>query len=404
MPTHLLSRRTFAQSAPALGSLAAGLAGSQLYRVQRRGWARTAGPVLPLCLLRDFTPAVPLLRVPRSEVDPGAVELMLDRLRPRRTLSSISELAGVVHSLRLWGACHTPRDGTEWGGEDLLACVMQNPSCRLTVADPPRYAESPFGTCVFGEPHTDKIASVSAELGLPLSTPLYTEGGPSRVRALLQDCSMRFNLRQAELPWSAIALASCAPPRRGWSNKFSEAITMDAIVGRLLALPWGQGTCYGIHNLYAIAYVLNVDRRAPILSAGVRDLSQKHLWSAARLLEGSQYGTGLWASDWHLPPRPGRGRVRHPDLEPKNLLRATGHHLEWMALSAARAELPRSVVTAALRATVKAINAMGKSEIDDGYNPLTHAARAVCLLLGIGPGAASPHAGGHSHGLVESGP
>ena len=116
---------------------------------------------------------------------------------------------------------------------------------------------------------------------------------------------------------------------------------------KMINYKMGHGTCYGIHALYSLAYVLRVDEISPILSNTVRSSALLKLKEAVTMLERSQYGSGLWAYDWHQSAPAGRMNAKHPDLSMKNLLRASGHHLEWLAIAPKELAIPQLCIDAA---------------------------------------------------------
>lgn len=335
----------------------------------------------------------PVQATTRIRVNRGALAATrkaLGRVRPTREVIVEHKVHAVVHALRLWGRDHVPAGIDEFSGRQLLGILLDDRAYRSTLAPSERQCliyDSDYGIAVWtqsdtlAEPHTDKILSVCGELGVPLSTAVRTRTGSATVLAMLADSVSRFNPGQSEVNWSAIAYASYLSSWAALRNRFDKPFDLSDIVLRIASTRPGDGTCFGTHVLYSLAFVLQCDERKGLLRERAREAARNKLEWAVGCLRRSQYSTGLWALDWFLPAPPRRSETAHPELAMKNLLRATGHHLEWMLIAPQGLAVPLTVMERAFHGIIRGMIRMHPMEVMEGYNPLTHASRALCLAL-----------------------
>jgi hypothetical protein len=229
-------------------------------------------------------------------------------------------------------------------------------------------------------PHVDKLLAVLGEIGIPRSTSVRTQTSDKSVADVLADSVARFQLGQSELEWTAVAYSSYLPPSRSWVNRFGERFTFDDLADALLQRPEGEGPCYGTHVLYALNYLIRIDEACAVLEPVTVARIRQRLQQASMNLENAQYSTGAWSEDWHVPRGEARSSLPEPPLAAKNIVRASGHHLEWIALAPYDVRPSQACVARASSYLLRRGLSFAPSEIGESYGPLTHAARALCLL------------------------
>jgi hypothetical protein len=75
----------------------------------------------------------------------------------------------------------------------------------------------------------------------------------------------------------------------------------------------------------------------------------------------------------------------HPKIATKNILRCTGHHLEWIAIASEDLRPNEDVIQRAVDYVISVLTNVSDGEIEEGYCPYTHAFRALCLLERTSP-------------------
>lgn len=305
----------------------------------------------------------------------------------------------LMHELRLWGLSATFSDDAlsqPWSGVEAADILLSDKLCRERTF--PKggnlLLDSPFGIRAVawgspdavlkgGEGHHGQLLKVLAEVGAPLSTRVETESGRvGTIADILRDATMRFTLN-GELEFMATALALTLPPERGWTDRFGVRHTFDDLVENLLLEPYGKGSCCGCHKPYALINILRCDEQYPILSAESRTAALAWLARLSKLLERSERPEGGWDASWAGTEhsRAGFG----DDLLDR--ITVIGHHLEWIALAPSSVRPERDVVqraVIALRTDVEAMPMRARS-FWKSVLPLSHAARALCLLHGSEP-------------------
>lgn len=314
------------------------------------------------------------------------------RVRAGNDFLAVHKIHGLVHALRLYGK-DAPQGPTDMDGLAMLRVLTDHGAFeRFTKGTRPLYLRSPYGINVrVGDaldaaPHVDKILAVFGETGITVETAIQLEdGGEATVADLLRDAVARFQIDQGELEWTSVALASYLPRQQCWVNRFGEKFAFDDVVEALTRRDFGDGSCYGAHALYALAYILRHDAEQTILSPQSCSAARSYLRAASARLEHNQYKTGHWGPDWPNLTGEMRNEILPPGLKLKNFLRATGHHLEWIAIAPLDCRPKQKCILRAARVTAFDILLADRAELIDSYAPATHAARALLLLTGEWP-------------------
>ena len=137
--------------------------------------------------------------------------------------------------------------------------------------------DTPFGVCcrvkegLATTSHADHTLACLAEVGTPLSFPVFTPARqttlPGNDRTVLHD----FNLSQIEYEWSAKTLALFLPPTTRWDSTEGQTLSFDLLADRIMRERLPRGVCYGMHRLYGLMAYLRLDEETPILSPGMRE-------------------------------------------------------------------------------------------------------------------------------------
>ena len=375
-----LRRRLFSVDAPTPSEARAGLVG--------------VGREVPL----DFPPRVTFA----SEIPDAALTDILDMNRPQFSTVGIPL---ILHSARLWGRdadfpVDRPRPGFqldrvlpgrimlgmlrdlrvfhENGGRELETLLLEDEYGIRVVTSQERLLDARSGST-----HPDKFLQVMGECGMPLSTTVTPDSGRvGTLREVLEDSLLRFSIGQ-ELEFTATAYAHYLPPNGTWRNRFGQVCSLEDIAEALIARPFGQGACDGMHVPFALVNLRRADELAPFLSPRIRAAIPARLREYSRQLTQSQRPDGAWDHEWSGHPMEQETRwVPHIDV-----VAGTGHHLEWIALARTEDRPPDAAVIRAIRFLCGHIPSLrGRFSIGfHGQFPMTHAARALALHKGVDP-------------------
>jgi hypothetical protein len=317
-----------------------------------RGYDRRTAPTVDEDLEIDSTDASPgrgvpfsvEIRYPRPENGwrlPGgrdqAVAGLANLSAPR--FAGPPDTADVLHALRLWGATAGFGDG-EWTGHEMWRFLSDHEFFRTSLGDEYRKAllvPTDLGVMVrvsgkdeTATAHRDSLLSAAASAGLPLDTVMHTTEGSATLRDVLRRSIAVFSLEGGEIDWTAQAYALYFPEgQTSWVNRFGQSHSFDDLAEHLMSLPRGEGTCYGTHHLYALAVILNVHDRVSRVSDSAATAVREYLRRTSEHLTKYQHPEGSWGGGWEEEKRP---ELVQPMKTLGGRLRATGHHLEWIAL------------------------------------------------------------------------
>jgi hypothetical protein len=161
-------------------------------------------------------------------------------------------------------------------------------------------------------------------------------------------------------------------------------MSFDLIARRLVRGHQRFGVCSGTHRLYSLALLLRLNADYPILSEPVRKAAYAHLEQMRDVLCESQFEAGYWPSNWSR----GAEAVSRPIDEPQHKrVIATGHHLEWLAISPKELHPPRERILKAARWIIGATIEAPDDDIASQYTFYSHAGNALALWRGTRPAA-----------------
>jgi hypothetical protein len=258
---------------------------------------------------------------------------------------------------------------------------------RTFPGSPPLFFRSPYGWEVRQrspksmedhwqyEHHVDQFLASCAEIGVPLSLTIETDFGDVSVDELLEASRRSFETSQ-ERCWTLVAYCTYMPDDQQWENRFGEQCSYEAMIDSLLLEPLSNGSCGGSHKQYAVACFLASPASAH-LSPSLRRRCEDYLRHSSALLERSQLSSGAWDLDWAgSPPEPVNAKDSS-NVRGVDLIRITGHQLEWV-LKAPTSCRPSSACSArALRFLADVLSRAETAGIHKDYCAYSHAA---CVL------------------------
>jgi hypothetical protein len=332
-------------------------------------------------------------------------QVALPATRVRRFLP-----AYILHALRLWGQeaefpqlqfLRTDLNGA-WGHRFLGAMTQDDVYQSLAKFQLPHLlvasdfgvraavrGEATFGSD-FGVPHFGTFLQVMAECDVPSTYRLKLATDGSYVLAdVAQDDALSLHLSR-ELEWVTCGLARYAEPPN-WINRFGQDVSFDTITTRLLQHNPGMRTCNGCHIPYALATLLSVHNTTPRLSEATAKQARRRLREWSRRLAMNQNPDGSWPLDWFSDDPRNRSRMTGGSAT-LDMIKVTGHHLEWMALCPEDMRPRPAIILRAARYLVGAIPAMRAAVQRDWHPflPVSHAVRSLLLLSGTRPNEIAP--------------
>jgi hypothetical protein len=333
----------------------------------------------------------------------GDLVTVADVIRPYFQRNKVP-VALVYHALRVWGprapfspveVTVAPSDGLSGEGLFLRTLTDQQAYQTYSMITLNRLlVPSPFGVQVvtsvidlgwgqeWGSTHVGKYLQVMADLDMPSDTPLHLAEDRRAVLAdVIQDEARRYHTT-FEPEWIACALCRYLSTPR-WQNRFGQWCSIDDLAGLLVDRPFGVGACNGTHVPYALATLLNVHQKTPLLSR-VREAEVRHrLLEFSNQLSRSQHPDGSWPGRWWPSETKPGIQGEYLDLVQTQVL-ATGHHLEWMVLCPPELRPDPAVLARAagfLTRTIPMLREHIKRDLHT-YLATSHAVRALVLASG----------------------
>jgi hypothetical protein len=291
-----------------------------------------------------------------------------------------------------------------WRFDALKANYPANPELQRKVSDllsasgfrktfpksPPLFFRSPYGWEVRQrtaehsrerweyEHHLDQFLATCAEIGVPLSLAIDTDFGPVRVGELIDASRRSFDPSQEQC-WTLVAYCTYLPDEPSWQNRFGEGCSYDGIVEAILACPLDSGPCGGAHKQFALACYLNHPSSGD-RSLDLRRRCEEYLDLSSRMLERSQLINGAWPLQWASSPDD-RSGVGTPDsTRGIDLIRITGHQLEWIFAAPQAVRPSNASISRAMRFLAEGLQRADEASIKRDYCAYSHAA---CVLTRI---------------------
>lgn len=314
--------------------------------------------------------------------------------------SSPVVVAQLLHELRLWGT-NSPfpviNDLRGRSGEWTLRVLLDNQLCEENayLADifDDFLMRTPYGIRIltvddpgmgstYSQGHYGQLLQALAEIGVPAATAVTPNHGPAgTIRDLVSDSAARYSPAD-EPEFMSIAMTRWLQPGATWVDRFGGRHSLDELAHRLAAVPLGEGTCFGGHLPYAITVMLRANEQERLFSAEAQAELEASIKEFSRVLERAQLPDGTWDAQW--PGHQTQGDIMFSTSPEVDKITATGHHLEWIALSQPEFRPQDEVVRKAITGLSALIfNRPHKKEQSfKDMLPCSHAARALCLLRG----------------------
>jgi hypothetical protein len=351
------------------------------------GSSRNSSDVKPADLGRDIPWHVePLVRPIFAKDSPEAV--WTNRVLQEQSQGPLN-VSYCCHLLRLYGLGRIPHPRFV-SGREIVAVLTDQRLSKSEFGQPIffqtrngiRYRDLNLQKIPAGENHRDFCLATFAELGLPLSTPITILEQSFSIRDLLQDSVENFDIRQEELPWTAVAYALYLAPQRQWTNRFGESFDFDELVSTLMEVPLDRASCGGTHLLYALTIVSRVDSSMAYLSDLVRQRVFEYLRKCTMIAANSQHTQGYWPWDWHTKDGSDPdGQSASPRDVCTARLVVTGHLLEWLEMLPVEVQPPAQVYRSAARCMCEMLrNDLRRADFD-GFCPRVHALCAIRALI-----------------------
>jgi hypothetical protein len=236
------------------------------------------------------------------------------------------------------------------------------------------------------EHHVDQFLATCAEVGAPLALSIETDFGTVSVGELLEASRRSYDSSQ-EPCWTLVAYCAYLPEESQWENRFGELCSYESMVKGILSLPLDSGSCGGTHKQFALAYFLNCPASTR-LDSSLRRQCEEYLNHSSRLLERSQLPSGAWSPLWaagtsELADPPEARSIRGVDL-----VRITGHQLEWVGIAPAVSRPSSDSTSRALRFVAEVLNQVDGATMQGDYCAYSHAAcvlRRALMSESLGP-------------------
>jgi hypothetical protein len=234
------------------------------------------------------------------------------------------------------------------------------------------------------EHHVDQFLATCAEIGVPSSFRIETDFGEVSIGELL-DASRRSFDQSQELCWTLVAYCTYLPEEPQWRNRFGELCSYESMVAEILSLPLDDGSCGGTHKQFALAYFLTKAQLSPDL----RQKCDEYLARSSKELEDSQMSSGAWTPFWATNSR---GAASLPDsrsIRGVDLVRITGHQLEWVCLAPPASRPSSECTSRAVRFLAVALSRIDTTSIQKEYCAYSHAACMLQRAMACDPSARS---------------
>lgn len=341
----------------------------------------------------------------QSEISTVDLELILSKVQPFSP-KPFPSIVMATHALRLWGSTKLFDEGVIVpDGYHFKVWRFSCPTLLNTVLDHGKFREyfpngdpllmpSPHGITVRFktgnfldrqittwpdcEAHIDKVLSVLGEVGISSNQVVKAPGKEGCVRDIVRDAAMRVEPTQ-ELEFTLKGLLYYLDLPANWQNRFGRRIELSKLICEIASKVPSDGACLGIHVTQVVALAIRIDDEEPFLGAD-REFLLEYLRNVCRSLERSQLPSGAWPGNWSL-----KGRdwvVGQGESNEAQQIRATGHHLEWIAIAPSTLRPDEKVIIKAIRFLSASLKELDADNYYHNYTPLTHAARSLVLLSG----------------------
>jgi hypothetical protein len=225
------------------------------------------------------------------------------------------------------------------------------------------------------EHHVDQFLATCAQIGAPLSLPIETDCGRVSVGELLEASRRSFDNSQ-ELCWTLVAYCTYLPDETEWKNRFGERCSYESIAKEILSLPLDSGSCGGTHKQFALASILG-SPAAKQLNGDLLRQCEDYLARSSKILESSQLPNGSWSPQWATSGAKAWDTQDGLPIRGIDLVRITGHQLEWIGIAPGACRPPLACTSRAIRFLQDSLDRADMGTIQKEYCAYSHAA---CVL------------------------
>lgn len=318
----------------------------------------------------------------------------LNRLIPRFSRKHLRPNL-IEHALRTWGGFVDFKDEDEIDGPEMAAFLTDSArhleSWENDVS--PMLDDSPLGVVVrwggarSNSVHHDHALAALTEAGLALDYPVITPRRKMELRHILDEALRDFRVDGVEPEWSVLSFALWLGQDgiSEWYSGSGRKVGFDMLVDRMVREAMQHGVCLGTHRVYTLAALLRIHemREETLLQPRSAKIIKGYLHEVQRRIQASQAEDGSWGLDWMR--QPGSDETAPADTPFNRRIIATGHHLEWMAISAEEFHIPREQIVKAGQWLTRQLLDSSQEEIDKSYTYYSHVVRALALWRGSSP-------------------
>ncbi|MBP85690.1 MAG: hypothetical protein CMJ64_03080 [Planctomycetaceae bacterium] len=221
--------------------------------------------------------------------------------------------------------------------------------------------------------HADQFLMAFADADVALNTPILAEGGK---RFTVEDmlAAAKANLTdEQELGWTLVATSTYLAVEDRWTAGDGKSYRIEDLVALAIRRDPRRETEGGPHHLYGVAYALDTYRgqQRGALSESWAE-ARSYLDRYIRLAKEYQQADGSFSADMFRGSRPSR--------DPRQMVWATGHTLEWLTVALTAEQLQEDWVRRGVEALVQVMESQPLNAFSDGG--LYHAAHALIRYSG----------------------
>lgn len=309
---------------------------------------------------------------------PNRLDIILQRLSHERA----GKYPDYVHFVRLWAQCSNGA-ASSINKEELLrrllnANEMANDFGVIYKSDRNGISITHRDELrgVPGESHIDKTLSALAEAGVNSDSPLVLGNSSFHLADLVRSSAANFSWHQ-HLAFSAVGLSLYIDANAGWRDKHGQLFLFRDFIVRITNAIDSSQFCYGTHELFAIAALLQVGASTGWLDASLRKSATRTLTSFVSRLEAHQNSDGSWSADALYASPASHPTANDSEGVLAETITATGHNLEWLQLLPHDISVPDILITRSVNYLADTLLNISEARIDARLSTITHAATAL---------------------------
>ncbi len=297
----------------------------------------------------------------------------------------------VEHAIRAWSVQAEFHDPAILSGQEMLDFLLDHGTYLLswTDKDTPLLEDRGTGVGVnwgryrSASVHHDHMLASVTEAGARLDSTVFLPS--QRVLTLedvLREALRDFRLDERETEWSALAFGLWLPPAKNWRAADGRELSFDLLAQRLIRGHLELGVCSGTHRVYSLMLLWRLDQEFDILGDEMADRVYAHLELVRDLISDSQFEDGHWPSNWDA----GAQALINPRKdELKDIVIATGHHLEWLAIAPPELHPPQAHIEKAADWIIKTTKQQSHAGILARYTFFSHVGNALAMWRKTSP-------------------